>query len=666
MIHNKFPGYKAAIHIIVLSVVFIGLISGCSNDDTDGPFEIVFPPAPSVPNNSQSSSDMPGSNVYEPPVFDNSGNTTDLQQPTPSHPTATVQPPEQNPTQSPTTQPTPTQVEAPTVNNNSISIPALQINEHPRIATLQKAEHPAIPRLQTNATAITNNATVLTYNGNITSDNQVDEYSFVALSNGQYRFEISGQSVGQVNIAVLDSTGNRLDRTQWGVNNGDGLTIGNIVANATYTVQVSQYSNRPQYTLSVGMQKDSVDITGFSEVSDSIQFTGQINIYTYTAPSSGQYRFEITGQSGGQVNIAVLDSTGNRLDRTQWGVNNGDGLTISSISTGATYTIHVLQYSNKSPYILSIGTQKETVNITGFNEVSDSIQFNGQINSYTYTAPSSGQYRFEITGQSGGQVNIAVVDSTGNRLDRTQWGVNNGDGLTISNIVAGTTYTIQVSQYSNRPPYTLNIGTQKETVNITGFTEVSDSIQFNGQINSYTYTAPSSGQYRFEVTGQSGGQVNIAVFDSTGNRLDRTQWGVNNGDGLTISNIVAGTTYTIQVMQYSNRPPYKLSIGTQKETVNITGLTEVKDSIQFNGQINIYTYTAPSSGQYRFEITGQSGGQVNIAVFESTGNRLDRTQWGVNNGDGLTISNISAGSTYTIHIMQYSNRPSYNLRVTKQ
>ena len=119
----------------------------------------------------------------------------------------------------------------------------------------------------------------------------------------------------------------------------------------------------------------------------------------------------------------------------------------------------------------------------------------------------------------------------------------------------------------------------------------------------------------------------------------------------------AGETFQVQVKQYTGLDSYTLSIGNQKETLDVTGYTVVKDSIEFKDQRNVYLFTPPITGRYRFEISNLTKGsdhEVNLLVYNSGGGEEASTSYGIMNGDGLTIASMQAGQTYEIQIRQYS------------
>ena len=332
------------------------------------------------------------------------------------------------------------------------------------------------------------------------------------------------------------------------------------------------------------------------------------------------------------------------------------------------------QYSGLDSYTLNIGNQKESLDVTGYTVVRDSIDFKDQRNVYLFTPPTTGRYRFEISDLAEGtnhEVNLSVYNSGGGEEAYTRHGIANGGGLTVQSMQAGQTYEIHVLQYSGYDSYNLNIGYQKEAVNISGYNIVADSIQYRDQKNVYYFTPTVTGRYRFEIsdlTKGSSNKVNLYVWNSRDGEEGSTRHGVVNGGGLTIKDMQAGETYQIQVLQYSGYDMYSLNVGLQKETADISGYSSVSDSIQYTDQRNVYTFTPPSSGRYRFEIQGLTNGSsnmVNVLVFNSRGGEEGSTRKGIINGDGLTIKDMQAGETYQIQVLQYSGYDSYKLITTK-
>lgn len=414
-------------------------------------------------------------------------------------------------------------------------------------------------------------AQITVYDGVITAKDEVIPYPFTPAITGRYRFEISGLTVGtnhKVNLTIKNSGGGEEAATNYGITNGEGLTVKDMQAGETYQILVEQYNGLDSYTLSIGNQKETLDITGNTVVKDSVEFRDQRNVYLFTPPITGRYRFEISDLTKGsshKVNLLVFNSGGGEEDATNYGITNGEGLTVKDMQAGETYEVQVRQYSGYDSYHLNIGYQKDVIDISEYNVITDSVQYRDQRNVYYFTPTVTGRYHFEISNLTKGsdnEVNLLIWNERGGEEGSTSYGIKNGEGLTINDMQANETYEIQVRQYSGYDLYNLNIGLQKETQDISKYISVSDSIQYAKQRNVYTFTPSSSGKYRFEIQGLTDGsnnKVNILVLNSRGGEEGSTGYGIASGEWLEISDMQAGETYQIEVQYYSGYDSYRLS-----------------------------------------------------------------------------------------------------------
>ena len=113
-------------------------------------------------------------------------------------------------------------------------------------------------------------------------------YTFTPKVNGNYRFEITDKTANaKFKLMARDAyDSNIMDVTAGGYE--DGKTI-ELEADTTYTIQVRQEEGIGQYTLHICQQKERIDVSGYTEIDDSIQFTEQKNCYNFKAPVTGTY-----------------------------------------------------------------------------------------------------------------------------------------------------------------------------------------------------------------------------------------------------------------------------------------------------------------------------------------------------------------------------------------
>ncbi len=402
---------------------------------------------------------------------------------------------------------------------------------------------------------------------------------------------------------------------------------------------------------------------------DVIRYSGNIGAedqedwYSFTAPYEGRYRIDVSDiQSGTDVRLYLYDELGNVVASDTY-CTNGEGITGKGLEAGKKYSIKVKQDSGYSAYSLTIGMQKAPIDLTGYTEILDSIEFIDQRNVYHFSVPLTGRYRFDMSEiYSGTDVELYIFDSLGNTVASDTY-CTNGDGITVRDLHAGAVYDIQVCQDNGFSGYKLSIGYQKSTVDISDYTIVNDSIEYTDQRNVYSFTVPVDGRYRFEQSGMTGGtDVELYMFNYLEETVASDTY-CTNGDGITVKDLKAGETYEVQIRQDNGFSSYTLSIGKQKETVDISDKTCVSDSVEFTDQRNVYSFTAKSSGDVTITISGlESGVVVEAYVFDDLDSTVVSDTY-FTNGDSITIKGCSVGEHYEIQIRQDSGMSNYTLNI---
>lgn len=300
-------------------------------------------------------------------------------------------------------------------------------------------------------------ADILTYSGNITSENQKDEYIYTVPYDGRTRVEIRELKNGTcVALYVYNALGECVSSDS-SCYNGEGVTLKDLRAGETYKIQVRQNFGYPTYRLTIGQPKPEVDISDFTLVKDSIQYTDQRNVYSFTVPRDGRYRFELSGMKNGTcVELYVFDYLGNTV-ASDLSCYNNDGKTLKDLKAGEVYEVQVRQHIGFSGYTLKIGKQKKTISVSSNVVLSDSIEYVDQRNVYSFVADKSGTHTFTISGmQSGCSVELCAFNELGETI-ASDLGCYNGESITIKNLKPGDSYEIQVRYNIGFTNYKLTI-----------------------------------------------------------------------------------------------------------------------------------------------------------------------------------------------------------------
>lgn len=433
------------------------------------------------------------------------------------------------------------------------------------------------------------------------------------------------------------------------------------ILNTGTGVKVAPISSAPLSVKSIDSINNSIGEAEIQQINDSIYENNSYNDYPFSPAVSGTYRFEFSNvPDGTDFTLYILNSAGERKEYASY-CDNGSGIT-TSLSSKENYTIRVAQQCETGSYTLNIGQQKETSDISSYTAVSDSIQYTDQKNNYSFSPQSDGLYRFEFSDvPDGTDYKLYVYNSGWEELERVI-DVDNNDGISI-NLSSKKIYYISVVQYRSTGSYTLNIGHKKSLVTATGYTAISDSIQYTDQENDYAFMPSVSGTHRFEFSNvPNGTDLRLIIYNSGWEEKARI-YDADNGDGITIS-LTKGKTYYIRVKHYRGNGVYTLNIGYKKAIANLSESAYDSDSIQYTDQENDYCFIPSVNAEYKFSfIHVPDGTDFNLLVFNSGWEEIKRG-YDMDNEGELSVQ-LSAGETYYVRVAYYRGTGSYGIKVSR-
>lgn len=363
-------------------------------------------------------------------------------------------------------------------------------------------------------------------------------------------------------ISIIASTVNKKDDAYSNITNSNyaeetNNNYGNTTEEEPETEEETEY--QPTYkTIDVSPIKENeitIDKATIDIHKGNITEEGQVDEYSFTVPRDGRYRFELSEiRSGTSVDLKLINSLGETI-ATNYGAKNWDGLTVKNLETDDKYIIKVIQNSGMGSYILSVGNQKEIIDVTEKTKIFDSVEFTDQRNVYKFVVPRDGRYHFELSEvHNGTSFDFLVFNHLGDTIG-TNYGAGNKDGITIKDLKQGEECTIQIRQSTNFGSYQLCIGFQKEIIEVSPNTIINDSIQYIDQRNVYNFTCEDSMSHTVTITGLSDScSVDLKSFNHLGETIT-TNYGARNGDTIAINE-----NCTIQVVQKSDISDYSIAI----------------------------------------------------------------------------------------------------------
>ncbi|MCC8111183.1 MAG: hypothetical protein LIO74_06080 [Ruminococcus sp.] len=180
---------------------------------------------------------------------------------------------------------------------------------------------------------------------------QENDYTFTPNQDGLHRFEFSNiTNNAEFKLYIYNASLELLDDNDY-MTNGSGISI-SLKAGELYYIRVKQQSNKGTYVLNVGNKKEIANISDYSGVSDSTQYTEQSNDYALTLTQDGLYHFEFSNIANNtEFILYIYNDSWELLDYDDY-MTNGSGISID-LEAGETYYIRVKQQSNTSEYTLT-------------------------------------------------------------------------------------------------------------------------------------------------------------------------------------------------------------------------------------------------------------------------------------------------------------------------
>ena len=159
--------------------------------------------------------------------------------------------------------------------------------------------------------------------------------------------------------------------------------------------------------------------------------------------------------NGFKVQLYMYSSDGSKVSG-DYSLSNGEGVTCN-LTKGEAYTIKVSSYSNTGDYLLCVGQQKATIDISSHEVLNDSIEYVDQKNNYRFIPEISGVYHFSFSNvASGFRLQLYIYDSLGYKVNG-DYSIGNNEGITF-NLEANQEYDVAISYYTGFGDYSLSIG----------------------------------------------------------------------------------------------------------------------------------------------------------------------------------------------------------------
>ncbi len=232
-----------------------------------------------------------------------------------------------------------------------------------------------------------------------------------------------------------------------------------LTAGENYRIVLKNgYDRNSTFTLCIGAPRNPEQVNVRCIIQDSMDYYYQENTYIFAPEIAGKYRLDVTEmQNGQEIDITIQDELGYTVKSSNMGMSMGNGLSFEAEGNKLYYIIAKqrtsLRGKNLGSYKIQLSSPNPILPINGCNAIGDYLYYQGQINTYEFVAPETGNYSlfFAFTDATCNP-QITVVDEYGYKMK------NNGkSSYYITDLTAGNNYRIMVEQLSGMGNYSLFI-----------------------------------------------------------------------------------------------------------------------------------------------------------------------------------------------------------------
>ena len=281
--------------------------------------------------------------------------------------------------------------------------------------------------------------------------------------------------------------------------------------------------------------------------------------YSVKAAQSGGCVWEFTRmESALKVQFVVKGPDGEQIVNEKGLVDGSKAY--CDLEKDKIYTVEVTASEGEGGYVLLLGQNKAAVDISAYDSVTDSLEYKGQLNGYTYIPDTTGAHRFEVDCDSADlTIRLEIYDRKNSKAGGGE--VKDGDSF-AAEMTAGEKYRIEVSDSGKSGEYTFSIGKPEASEDVTGRYIICGAVTYPGQKKSYTFKAVEPGQYRFTVGNMEGaGRVKMYLYSALGDKISGSDE-LGNGDSFT-AELTEGQGYQLQLTQSSGTGEYMITVARE-------------------------------------------------------------------------------------------------------
>lgn len=381
--------------------------------------------------------------------------------------------------------------------------------------------------------------------GKICGDGDERREYFIPEETGMHRFDFDTNDVNvEYRFYIYDTKNDIVDSAY---SSQEGISV-YLEKEEKYTLEVSceEEGEEVQYSVSIHSPKPISDIND-NIITNKIDYTDQEDFYTYTASTTGIYRFDF------DINDVNLEYSFSLYDHKNSEMLSqycsDDGGTVE-LTEGETYKIKIAQKEGNPEYTIEISVPNRPQEVDD-NFISGEIRYTDQVDVYRYCAPRTGIYRLTYDIEDvNKEYNCVVLTKKGEELSDAK---SSYEGTTL-NLEKDQEYEIHICQSSGYAKYEMEIHVPQEEKKIKNGIIVG-KISYIDQKNIYYYQADKNGIVTLKFNTDNLENIyRIEVYD----RKNKNMLDVKSSSGEEEIRLEKGEIYMVCVSYYEGYEKYKI------------------------------------------------------------------------------------------------------------
>ena len=290
------------------------------------------------------------------------------------------------------------------------------------------------------------------------------------------------------------------------------------------------------------------------------------------------------------------------------------------------------------------------------------LKFEGQNQSYIFTAPESGEYRFMLEIDNA-KLSYNVKLLLAGENNKELYSSNNMNDFT-KELDKGQNYILEINQSNGLPLCTIKVGIPRPTRKIED-NYISDSIEYTDQTDVYIYNAQKDGQYGFELNiSDVKYKYEVSITNAQNKEIERKVCDLENSDHCFMNpELCQNSEYKISI-KYTGEPikeklEYFIKIFEPNDIVELNS-NVIDGNFNFSKQQDTFIFTPNKTCKYKVNVYDGNEPMEYDILFKDERNQKIAS---ANNHSKLSNLELTANSKYYIVLTQKEEYGNYHFEI---